>query len=455
MTRSIIYPTITPLSLYIHFPWCISKCPYCDFLSYPQPQLITNSPSIKLQNFSTLADHYIEALLQDLQQDLLAFTIDRKKPIISIYIGGGTPSLIPANTIVKLLENIYLQYKIDNHAEITIEANPDTIDYHYCKQLYQAGINRLSIGAQSFQDDKLKILGRIHNAASITHAIVAARHAGFTNINLDLMFGLPTQSINDALYDLKTAIALAPTHISWYQFTLETGSIFYRKPPNNIPNDECTWQMQQLGQQILSENNFKQYEVSAYGRHGYQCQHNLNYWQFGDYLGIGAGAHGKLTLKKKNNHPTDDCDTQINSNADDGSNNGHTINTITRYSKINNPHLYNNVIHKRNKNSSDADNKNNTNHISNTINCKNNFITTRKIIAPQELPFEFMLNALRLYQPIAYTLFINRTGLPLIKIVDKLKLAEEFGLIRLSTKHFTTTTKGKNFINDLLEIFMV
>lgn len=377
-----------PLSLYVHIPWCIRKCPYCDFNSYPK-------------DFAFDEDLYVDALLLDLQQDLHDLCSSERRNLHSIFIGGGTPSLFSLSAIAKILSKLN-----DNDIEITMEVNPGTIDYEYLVGIRSLGVNRLSLGVQSFQDDKLQALGRIHDAKTAIKTVKMAHDAGFENINLDLIFGLPKQNVKDAIFDLQNAASLAPTHISWYQLTIEEGSQFYQKPPT-LPNIDEVWEIQRAGQEYLKQNNYAQYEVSAYSKPGYQCQHNLNYWFFGDYFGIGAGAHGKIT--------------SISNNA---------ILEVNRTCKLASPVKY----------SQGVENK--------------NFTEKREVIATEKLPFEFMLNALRLYQPIPFALFRQRTGLNISVITDQLCAAESQGLIEIVGDKIITTDKGRNFLNDLLEIFV-
>lgn len=390
--------TNIPLSLYIHFPWCLRKCPYCDFLSYP-------CSSDFDENI------YIDAVVRDLQQELFCLGGNGgiKEKISSIYIGGGTPSLLSVVGVQKLLTQINYLCEVVADAEITIESNPGTIDSEYCRGLLDCGVTRLSIGVQSLQDEKLRLLGRIHDAVTACQSVVAAQLAGFRNINLDLMFGLPQQSVADALYDLQAAINLAPMHISWYQFTLEKGTVFYTQPPEAMPDVEVIWQMENEGKQFLSEQGFMQYEVSAYCRGGQKCLHNLNYWQFGDYLGVGVGAHGKLTVNdEKSEHNY----------------------LVTRYSKLIQPHIYC------------------------TAQQRNDFVASEEVIATENLSGEFMMNALRLYQAVPLSLFVERTGLPLQRIENELQQAVALGLLTLTADSMITTNKGKNFLNDLIQIFM-
>lgn len=273
---------LPPLSLYVHIPWCVRKCPYCDF----------NSHGIGDANAELPEADYVEALLDDLDEDL---HWAQGRPLTSIFIGGGTPSLFSAKSFKRLLHGIQLRIPLAEHCEITLEANPGTFEQDKFSGFREAGINRLSIGIQSFQSEHLKRLGRIHDGQEALKAANIAKKAGFSNFNLDLMHGLPNQSLAEAMQDVQTAIELNPTHISWYQLTLEPNTEFYSKPPQ-LPDDEHLWDIQDQGQTLLAKAGYQQYEVSAYAQTHRRSTHNLNYWTFGDYLGIGAGAHGKLTL---------------------------------------------------------------------------------------------------------------------------------------------------------------
>lgn len=379
--------TIPPLALYIHIPWCIRKCPYCDFNSHAVRDSIPET-------------QYIDTLLQDLALDLQQ--IDSNRPLISIFIGGGTPSLFSATSIEKLLAAINKKLNWASDIEITMEANPGTVEYERFAGYRSAGVNRLSIGIQSFQKNQLKNLGRIHDDQEAIKAAETAHKAGFNNFNLDLMFGLPDQTIADALFDLKTALALSPSHLSWYQLTIEPNTFFAYKPPV-LPEDEKIWEMQEQGCELLAQHGFRQYEISAYSLPEKNCRHNRNYWEFGDYLGIGAGAHSKITDIAKN--------------------------IITRSWKIKNPRDYL------------------APHLA--------LYSNEQTIKPIELPFEFMLNALRLYQDIPIELFEQRTGLPITTIETQLNLAQTKGLLYWDQNTIRPTELGRRFYNNLVEIFIV
>lgn len=372
------------IALYIHIPWCVRKCPYCDFNSHQR-------------NSSLPEDAYVDALLADLAQDLERFNIER--PLASIFIGGGTPSLFSASAINKLLSGIDQRWGIPGQAEITLEANPGTVEQQHIADYYKAGINRLSIGVQSFNDAHLARLGRIHSSDEASKALQTARDAGFDNINLDLMFGLPEQSIEQGLSDLQQAIELAPEHLSWYQLTLEPNTVFYKKPPT-LPNADHIADLQELGQALLSKAHYSQYEISAYSKAQKQCQHNRNYWEFGDYLGIGAGAHGKIT--------------QANG-------------SVVRTRKKQQPSSYLNA---------------------------DDVVATSTPIAEEQLPFEYMLNALRLNAPIDIRAFKQRTQQPINSIKVTLTKARQIGLITIEKNMINKTALGENFINDLLTLFL-
>ena len=272
-----------PLGLYIHMPWCEKKCPYCDFNSHTIDQL----PEFD----------YIDALLNDLEQDL---PLVWGRRVETIFIGGGTPSLFSGEAIDRLFSGLRALLNISANAEVTLESNPGSADIEHFRAYREIGINRLSIGIQSFNDDHLRALGRVHDASLGLQAFASARQAGFDNINLDLMYGLPAQSVPQAVADLQQAIALGPEHISHYQLTIEPNTLFHSRPPAAMPDDDLAWEQQSVCQTLLSDQRYQQYEISAYSLDNFQSRHNLNYWKFGDYLGIGAGAHGKITLAGEN-----------------------------------------------------------------------------------------------------------------------------------------------------------
>lgn len=383
-----------PLSLYIHIPWCVEKCPYCDFNSHA---LKTDIPE----------ECYVQALIDDLDADIARFNL-QKRPLHSIFIGGGTPSLFSATAIKNLLTQVKARFKQNStqqqDIEITLEANPGTVEADKFIGFAQAGVTRLSIGVQSFESEKLIKLGRIHNVAQAQQAAnlaTRAKSAGLKSFNLDLMHGLPNQSIENALDDLKTAISLKPDHLSWYQLTIEPNTIFYSKPPK-LPADDTLWDIQQQGFKLLAEAGYQQYEVSAFSQPDKQCQHNLNYWQFGDYLGIGCGAHGKVT----------DTVTGL----------------IHRTIKVKHPKGY------LDKTRQPLDH-----------------LTT---VSQDELPFEYMMNQLRLFSSFTLTDFQQRTGLTADTILPTLVQAEQKGLMSSKNDNWQVTSLGHRYLNDLLELFL-
>lgn len=380
--------TPPPLSLYVHLPWCVRKCPYCDFNSHSAG---ANPPRAR----------YIDALISDLERESLQAG---RRPLESVFLGGGTPSLFRPEEIGKLLDAVDRSLGLPASVEVTLEANPGTIEHGAFSGYRAAGVNRVSLGAQSFDAEMLQRLGRVHGVEDIGNAFREARDAGFERINLDLMFALPGQDVAMALQDLDCAIELRPDHISWYQLTLEPNTVFHSRPPANLPNEELAWDIQAAGQSRLQEAGFAQYEVSAYARPGQQARHNLNYWRFGDYLAIGAGAHGKLTDAA-----------------------GH----IRRYAKTAHPLSYIKVIE-----------------------------TGEPPVAPERVSeddviFEFMLNALRLVEGFTESLFESRTGLPASRVSERLQQAAARGLVeRHGAGEWRPTGLGRQFLNDLQGLFL-
>lgn len=373
-----------PISLYIHTPWCLHKCPYCDFNSHTTKGTLPE-------------DAYIAALLTDFKAQLPAL---QNREIQTIFIGGGTPSLFSPEAYNNLLNKLHHMADINPNAEITMEANPGTLEQGRFYGYREAGINRLSIGVQSFQNEKLKTLQRIHDADEAKLAIQTAMQAGFDNVNIDLMFGLPKQSIEDGLYDLQTTIDLNPTHISWYQLTLEPNTKFHYQPPT-LPSDEKTWALQLQGQALLAKNKYQQYEVSAYSKANYQCQHNRNYWLYGDYLGIGAGAHGKIT----------DFKTQ----------------EIIRRWNYKNPKDY--------------------------LNTEKPSLGGEQTVRQKERPLEFMMNALRLQESIPLSCFEERAGLSPTVLDTALAQAKAQDLLRCDAGKLSLTPQGHRYLNELLALF--
>lgn len=375
---------LPPLALYIHIPWCVRKCPYCDFNSHAA------GPSLP-------EEEYVDALLADLGRDLGHV---HGRELTSIFFGGGTPSLFSAKALGRLLQGVQQRVPFASDIEITLEANPGTFEQAKFRDYRSLGINRLSIGVQSFQEAKLKALGRIHNGDEAIRAADMARAAGFDNFNLDLMHGLPEQSIEDALYDLRTAIAQGPTHLSWYQLTMEPNTVFWSQPPQ-LPEDDLLWDIQEAGQALLAAEGYAQYEVSAYARTGRQARHNLNYWNFGDFLGIGAGAHAKLS-------------------APDG--------RIVRSWKTRLPKDY--------------------------LDPAKAFQAGERVLDAEELPFEFLMNVLRLTEGAPAALFEQRTGLPLASLEQARREAEARQLLQSDPQRLVATREGQLFLNDLLQHFL-
>ena len=381
------FTRLPPLTLYIHFPWCVRKCPYCDF----------NSHEVR----GELAEPaYIDALLADLEQELPRIW---GRSVSSIFMGGGTPSLFSASSIDRLLSSLRARLTFAPNIEITLEANPGTVEQQRFAEFHAAGINRLSIGIQSFQDTQLEHLGRIHNGKQAICAVEAAHKAGFDNFNLDLMFALPGQSKQSAKNDLQTAIDLSPSHISYYQLTIEPNTLFHTHTPV-LPSDDLAWAMQCEGQAHLDGAGYTQYEISAYAKVERQCRHNLNYWQFGDYLGIGAGAHDKIT----------DMAQQ----------------TITRCWKVKHPDAY----------------------LSNAATEQR--IAGSRTLSQDDTTLEFMLNTLRLTHGFNNELFQQHTGLPLSSIEAAMQEAESKGWLVRNRGCIQPTEEGQRFHNDLVTLFL-
>lgn len=378
--------SLPPLSLYIHIPWCVRKCPYCDFNSHQ------GSPN------ELPIDDYVKALQQDLLKD--AHWAQERK-ISSIFFGGGTPSLMPNEAIARILDFVESIAGIESGAEITLEANPGTVEYHNFNDLHATGVNRLSLGVQSFNEDHLQALGRIHSANDAESAIKRAQDGGFNNINVDLMHGLPNQSVSQALNDLQKAIDLSPQHLSWYQLTIEQNTVFYSKPPV-LPEEDILADIYGEGSELLASKGFKQYEISAYSQPDRQSRHNTNYWQFGDYLAIGAGAHGKITLP----------------NSD----------TILRYQKTRLPKDY--------------------------LDPKSAFTAKSQNVESDERTMEFMMNALRLTEGVSKALFSARTGLALASLEETFNTLETRGLLQPDPNILRLSPQGRAFLNSVLEFFV-
>ena len=376
---------LPPLSLYVHIPWCIEKCPYCDF----------NSHKLKGEIPET---EYLNALIDDLKQDL---SFVQGRDLFSIFIGGGTPSLISAAGIKWLLENIQQHIPFGENIEITLEANPGAIENQKIADFKEAGINRFSFGVQSFQQEKLTKLGRIHGVEEAKTAARQAHHVGMKTFNLDLMHGLPDQTLEDAMSDLQTAIDLKPTHLSWYQLTIEPNTQYFSHPPT-LPDDEILWEIQEAGVLLLAEYGYQQYEISGYSQTGWQCQHNLNYWRFGDYLGIGCGAHGKISFPLENK--------------------------ILRTTKIKHPKGY--------------------------LAPQRPYMDECNSVKKGDLIFEYMINRLRLMEDIPFVEFENYTGLHRDILSPLLQQAVNKGLMIVSKESAQVTPFGHRYLNELLTIFM-
>ena len=380
------YPKLClpPLSLYIHIPWCIKKCPYCDFNSHTKT---IDIPEKK----------YLTSLIDDLDKSL---HLVQGRKLTSIFFGGGTPSLLSANAIGEIIEAVGIRIGFKENIEITLEANPGAFEQKKFADYKGNGINRLSIGIQSFNNIQLVALGRIHSSEQAVCAVENAKLAGFDNINLDLMHGLPGQTIDLAMNDLMYAIKLDPKHISWYQLTIEPNTEFFNKPPL-LPTDIILEEIQNKGRVLLENSGYNQYEISAYCKGSNKALHNMNYWEFGDYLGIGAGAHGKITLPKEKK--------------------------IIRTQKTRSPKDY--------------------------LNEKKLYVSKCKDIPLEELPLEFMMNALRINQGVSNEIFEDRTGLSYQDILPSLKKLKEQRLIKDSDKSICPTKKGRMLLNSILEYF--
>lgn len=373
---------LPPLSLYIHIPWCVQKCPYCDF----------NSHALKGE---VPHEEYVRHLLADLDNDV-ALTAGRE--VSTIFIGGGTPSLLSSEAMQLLLDGVRARLPLATDAEITMEANPGTVEADRFSGYQRAGVNRISIGVQSFSPQKLQRLGRIHGPEEATRAAHLAAGLGLRSFNLDLMHGLPDQSLAEALDDLKQAIALNPPHLSWYQLTIEPNTLFGSRPPV-LPDDDSLWDIFEQGDALLRAAGYQQYETSAYAKPGYRCEHNLNYWRFGDYLGVGCGAHGKLTQP-------------------DG--------TILRTVKTRHPRGF----------------------------MAGNYQEKQFAVADHDKPFEYFMNRFRLLEAMPRDEFSRYTGLPVAMIRPQIDLALEKGYITESEQSWQITEAGKLFLNSLLELFL-
>lgn len=385
MNQALQKLALPPLSLYIHIPWCVQKCPYCDFNSHALKNDIPHQ-------------QYVDALLEDLTNDL---ALVQGRVLQSIFIGGGTPSLLDPVQMKRLLDGVKSLVSCAQDIEITMEANPGTVESGRFAQFQNAGVNRISIGVQSFQPDKLTILGRIHDCDEAINAAKQANELGLRSYNIDLMHSLPKQNVNDALGDLHQAIKLSPPHLSWYQLTIEPNTQFHSKPPT-IPDDEILADIYDAGREELAKAGYVQYEISAFAKPGKQCRHNLNYWRFGDYLGIGCGAHSKIT--------------ELSSNS------------IKRTAKIKHPKGY--------------------------LNCNNQFIFEQWSAQQEDLALEFFMNRFRLVEPCPRADFERYTGLSPTTIEQPISRAISKGLITQTDEYWQITPLGQRFLNELLNLFM-
>ena len=383
-SQAVSFQALPPLSLYIHVPWCVRKCPYCDFNSH---EVRGNFPE----------QRYVEALIHDLE---LALPLIWGRKVYTVFFGGGTPSLLSGESVEQILRNVRMLLPLDLGAEITLEANPGMIEAARFAAYRDVGVNRLSMGIQSFSDRHLRALGRIHTADEAKQAIIVAQQY-FENINLDLMYALPKQTLDEALQDVHCALTFAPQHLSCYHLTLEPNTQFYRNPPM-LPDDETGGEMQQKIEEMLEEHGYQHYETSAFAQPQHRAKHNLNYWQFGDYLGIGAGAHSKLSFPDK----------------------------VLRQTRYKQPKAYMEQVSK------DAP------------------IQTEQQVNADELGFEFMMNALRLNDGFDSVLFSERTSLNLLSIQREITQSEKRGLLFRDHQRIAPTRLGQRFLNDLLGIFL-
>ena len=395
-TNKIVLKALPPLSLYIHFPWCEKKCPYCDFNSHQIKEVLPGSNLQASNGFDET--RYIKALIADLETELPRIW---GRQVHSIFIGGGTPSLLSAQGMDSLLSAIRARVHLEPDAEITMEANPGSVETEKFAGFAKAGITRVSLGIQSFQDAQLKALGRIHNGAEAKRAIeIALQH--FKSVNLDLMYGLPMQTLDDAKRDIETALSFNTPHLSLYNLTLEPNTYFANFPPK-LPSEDIVDAIFEQSLDLLTKAGFQRYEVSAYSKPGMECKHNLNYWRFGDYIGIGAGAHGKISFPDK----------------------------VTRQVRERHPETYMQAIEQN-----------------------GNALIESKEISAADLPFEFMLNTLRLTDGVATNTFSERTGLPLSSISKGLDQASKKGLLDPDPTVLKGTPQGLRYLNNLQELFL-
>jgi putative oxygen-independent coproporphyrinogen III oxidase len=384
--RRLAFERLPPLSLYIHLPWCVRKCPYCDFNSYEARGELPD-------------EAYVGALLRDLDSEL-GFV--RGRALASVFIGGGTPSLFPGRAIARLLDGIRARVELAADAEVTLEANPGAVEGGRFAEFRDAGVGRLSIGIQSFRDDKLRALGRVHGGAEARHAVELAKRAGFASVNFDLMYALPGDDVAGSIADLTAAVELEPEHLSWYQLTLEPNTAFARRPPA-LPPDELVLEIERVGRALLASRGFERYEISAYARPGRECVHNLNYWRYGDYLGIGAGAHGKLTLPEQG--------------------------AIERRAKTRNPRTY---LARAGMSAA---------------------VAVERVDTGAQASLEFLMNALRLPGGVTVDCFEERAGQPFAAIEAGVAAAVRRGWLMAEPAQLRPTPLGLQFLNPMLEMF--
>jgi len=383
-SQAVNFQALPPLSLYIHIPWCVRKCPYCDFNSHETRGMFPER-------------EYVAALIRDIE---LALPLIWGRKVYTVFFGGGTPSLLSGGSIDQIMRSVRMLLPLDINAEITLEANPGTVEAGRFAAYHEAGVNRLSMGIQSFNDTHLQALGRIHSADEARRAIeIAQRH--FDNINLDLMYALPIQTLDEALHDVRSALSFAPQHLSCYHLTLEPNTLFYRDPPS-LPDDDVSSDMQRRIEETVAAKGYQHYETSAFAQTGRRAKHNLNYWRFGDYLGIGAGAHSKLSFPDR----------------------------VVRQVRYKQPQAYLDAVARAAP------------------------LQSEQEVATCELAFEFMMNALRLIEGFDGTLFQERTSLSLLSIQRELADAERRGLLYRDHQRIAPTLMGQRFLNDLLEIFL-
>jgi putative oxygen-independent coproporphyrinogen III oxidase len=404
--------SLPPLSLYVHIPWCVQKCPYCDFNSHNLKGGLPES-------------EYISHVLDDLTEDLPLVTIKGElREVSSIFIGGGTPSLLSVAGMQRLLDGIAARIPLAANAEITMEANPGTVEAEKFIGFEKAGINRISIGVQSFDERHLKALGRIHDSTQASAAVQLAKRLPLRSFNLDLMHGLPNQSIDDAMLDLEKAIALAPPHLSWYQLTIEPNTAFHSKPPT-LPDDDILWEIQERGHQVLTEAGYEQYEISAYAKKDQQCQHNLNYWRYGDYLGIGCGAHGKISIPQ-NQVSTKVETVLLGSHATPEKS---SALRIIRTVKVKHPKGY--------------------------MDFTRAYMDKITQVESAEFAFEFFMNRFRIMEACPKSQFAKTTGRELIKSeLQHLEKAKTLKLITSNEQAWQLTETGKRYLNNLLDLFV-